>query len=65
MGFLVDKSWIDNWKEYSFYDNIKKEYSINKKKSKVIIIDRIKKERTSAYIKQAKKLQENVINLQK
>ena len=43
MGFLVDKSWIDNWKEYSFYDKIKKELSINKNKSKDNIIDRIKK----------------------
>ena len=50
MGFLVDKLWLDNWKEYSFYDKIKKEYSINKKKSKVIIIDRIKKEQENSNI---------------
>ena len=50
MGFLVDKLWLDNWKEYSFYDKIKKEYSLNKKKSKVIIIDRIKKEQENSNI---------------
>ena len=43
MGFLVDKSWIDNWKEYSSYDKIKKELSINKNKSKDNMIERIKK----------------------
>ena len=50
MGFLVDKSWIDNWKEYSSYDKIKKELSINKNKSKDNIIDIIKKEQENSNI---------------
>ena len=50
MGFLVDKSWIDNWKKYSSYDKIKKELSINKNKSKDNMIERIKKEQENSNI---------------
>ena len=40
-GFLVDKTWLDKWKKYSFYDKIKNELLLNKKNDKNIIIEKI------------------------
>ena len=43
-GFLVDKSWVDNWKRYSYYDEIKNKYldkkNNNDKLIKKYIIDK-------------------------
>ena len=37
-GFLLEKEWVDNWKEHSFYNKIKNEYLENDNKNEIIKI---------------------------
>ena len=35
-GFLVNKEWVDKWKNYSYYNKIKEKYLKNDNKNKII-----------------------------